>query len=703
VSGGRRFAAGALAVLAVVALVLALAVGYVRHAAVDSDQFANRATAALEDDSVRTVIAERVTDGLVLQNDSDLIAARPLIESIVSSVVGGRAFTTVFRAGVRDVHRALFDRDQDTVTLTLADVATIVAAGLEAVQPSLARELDATRRVQVMRRNIGSVSAKLVRAADAIELLAPLLLLVAAGTGAGALWLAANRRSMVVRLGVGTAAGGLVLVVALDVARALLVDHVDGPDARAAAGAVWDAFLGDLRTAAWILAGCGAVVAAAAASLIRPVDLGAPLRRAGSWIATEPRRPVLRVLRGVLLVGIGLSFVLARDAVIGVLFTAAGIYLIYAGVSAILWLVYQPRERPEEEPARARRRQPLVAGVVACALIAGAIVAFVGTGGTTTAAPAAGACNGHVELCDRSLPHVALAATHNSMSVPLPGWYSSEQDAPIAQQLRYGVRGLLIDTHYADRLDDGKLRTDIDAERARRQAREDGVSPSAVDSALRLRDRLGFAGSGERGIYLCHSFCELGGTPLADALRDLHDFLVANPGEVVVVINQDYVTPRDFVGAVQDAGLGGMAYRGPVSGDWPTLRQMIDRNQRVVFLAENHAGAAPWYHLAYRAITEETPYAFPEARQLTERSKLARTCRPNRGPARAPLFLVNHWVTTDPIPLPSNADKVNAYQRLIRRLRDCARIRHHIPNLVAVNFYRRGGLMRAVDSLNRVG
>jgi hypothetical protein len=47
-----------------------------------------------------------------------------------------------------------------------------------------------------------------------------------------------------------------------------------------------------------------------------------------------------------------------------------------------------------------------------------------------------------------------------------------------------------------------------------------------------------------------------------DALREMHDFLIANPGEVVVLINQDYVTPQDFVGAVQDAGLADPAYRG---------------------------------------------------------------------------------------------------------------------------------------------
>jgi hypothetical protein len=341
--------------------------------------------------------------------------------------------------------------------------------------------------------------------------------------------------------------------------------------------------------------------------------------------------------------------------------------------------------------------------VLATVIIVGATLAFVGSGGTTTPAPAAGPCNGHAALCDRTLPEVALAATHNSMSAPLPGWFSSAQDAPIGEQLRFGIRGLLIDTHYADRLGNGRLRTFFgDPKELRRQAQQDGVSPSAVDSALRLRERLGFHGRGDRGMYLCHSFCELGGTRLQDALRDLHDFLIANPGEVVVVINQDYITPQDFVGAIRDAGLADLAYRGSVTGRWPTLRQMIDTNQRVVFLAENHAGAAPWYRLAYDTITEETPYAFAKPEQLIDPAALAATCALSRGPARAPMFLVNHWITTDPLPLPSQADKVNAYRPLMRRLRECQRIRRHIPNLVAVNFYRRGDLLRAVDTLNGV-
>ena len=494
------------------------------------------------------------------------------------------------------------------------------------------------------------------------------------------------------------------LVVAYAVVRSLALGSLEEAQERAAAGAVWDAFLGDLKTASLILAGSGAVIAASAASLLKPVDIGPPLRRAGAWITTEPARPALRAVRGVALVGAGLLVILAREAVIQLLFTLIGVYLIFEGVSAILRLVYRPPAgEPRAVATRSRRGRRVVAPLLAAALIAVAIAVFLGSGGVTTAAPPSGACNGHDALCERSLDEVALPATHNSMSVPLPGWYSSVQEAPIADQLAEGVRGLLIDTHYADRLAGGRLRTYFGSrEELRRQAQQDGVSPEAVDAALRTRERLGFRGEGERGMYLCHTFCELGGTPLEDVLDDIHDFLVSNPEEVVVIINQDYVTPEDFVTAATDAGLEELAYRGPTKGAWPTLRHMIDRNQRAVFLAENDAGAAPWYDLAYESITEETPYAFSKVAQLTDPARLAASCEPNRGPDGAPVFLANHWITTDPLPLPSDAERVNAYEPLLARMRECRRLRGQLPNLVAVNFYRRGDIFRVVDALNGV-
>jgi hypothetical protein len=701
----RLVGARVLVVVASLAILLALVAAYARQAAVDSDQFANRATAALRDDSVRSLIAQKLTDEVVLKNKADLIAARPIIESVASDIVGGRAFTGLWRKAVRDVHRALFKHDENTVTLTIADVGTVLAAALEQVRPSLARELRSTERVEIVRRNIGSLSATLADVAERVKVLAILLILVSLMLVAGALFLSPDRRSTVIELGIGVAVAGGLLVVAYAITRSAAVNHLNEPDEQAAARAVWDAFLGDLRTEGWILAGSGAVVAAAASSLIKPLPFGEPLRVAGAWVAREPAHTFGRALRGVAFAAAGVFVLVDRNAVLALLLNAFGIYLIYEGVSAILRLVYRPEEhvepRPAPGPLRRFHRRRLAIGLVPLVAIPIVIAVFLGSGGTTTAAPAKPPCNGREELCDRPLDRVVLAATHNSMSVPLPGWFSSQQEVPIADQLHEGIRGLLIDTHYADRLPNGKVRTFFGgSDELARRTKLDGVSSDSFDAALRIRDRLGFEGKGERGMYLCHSFCELGATRLDSVLADLRTFLVANPGAVVVVINQDYVTPEDFVGAVRDADLEPLTYKGPVDGSWPTLREMIDRNERVVFLAENQAGAAPWYHLAYDSITQETPYAFKKVRQLTSADGLDTTCEANRGPKNAPLFLLNHWITTDPVPLPSDAAKVNAYDPLLARAEDCRRIRHHLPNLVAVNFYRRGDLFRVVDKLN---
>ena len=160
---------------------------------------------------------------------------------------------------------------------------------------------------------------------------------------------------------------------------------------------------------------------------------------------------------------------------------------------------------------------------------------------------------------------------------------------------------------------------------------QDGVSDADFEAALRIRDRLGFRGKGERGMYLCHTLCELGATPLSTGLGDIHDFLVTHPSEVVVVVNQDYVRPADFVKAIGDAGLARYAFTPPADGDWPTLREMIEADQRLVVLAENHAGAAPWYQLAYKRLTEETPFNFPRASLLTAKSAGPRAASPTAG------------------------------------------------------------------------
>jgi hypothetical protein len=700
----RRVGATGLVWLTALLLLLATLAGYARRSLFDSDQFANRAASTLRDDSVRSLAAERITDQVVLKQQADLIAARPVIQSIVSTLIGGSAFRTLFVRSVRDVHRAVFQRDQNTVTLTLADVGTVAGAALERFRPTLAAKLTRSGSVTLVKDNLGSAAGTAARWAEGIRVLAYVLAGLTLVAAAGAIVLSTDRRTTVAQLGVAIAVVGILVVIAYTVSRAIVLSHLSDPDERAAAGDVWSAFLGDLRTFGWVLAGSGAVVAAAASSVLHPVEIQGALRRGWRIAAGEPKAAWLRVLRGLALIALGVLVIAQPITALQVVATLVGVYIVYLGVEAILRLTYQPghAEAHEEVVELRHRVRRLAVPALAVLLIGGAVATFLATGGTSeTAAASVNTCNGYAALCDKTLPEVVLPATHNAMSAPLPGWFSSEQDRSIGGQLDDGIRGLLIDTHYGDKLANGRVRTDISNLQA--VLTQDGVSQDQLNAALRLRGRAGFKGQGTRGMYLCHTLCELGATPLATGLKEIHDFIVTHPDNVLVVINQDYVTPADYVKAISDAGLSSYVYKGLGGSHWPTLREMIEQSQQIVFLAENKAGGASWYQLAYKSLVEETPYKFPKASLLTSSSNLAASCKPNRGPSKgAPLFLENHWVSTDPIPLPSDAKKVNAYQPLLARSQRCEQIRDHIPNLIAVNFYKQGDLFKVVNKLNGV-
>lgn len=702
----RERLATVLAVVSLFVLALAIVVGYAERAAGNADQFANRATTALTDPSVRDLLGQRITDEIVLQRKSDLLAARPLIQSAVSSMLGSRAFAGLFAAGVRDVHRAVLEGSQNTVTLTLHDVDTVVRAALDQFRPDLARRID-SGKVVLLRRDLNTLVAEGAHLTAAVRTTWIVLVLLYVALLLAGLWLAPDRRRSAIHFSAAIAGAGLLVLVGLRVAGDVATGGLSGADATAAGRAVWDAFFGGLHTLAWLVAALGAILAASSASVIRPPALDEPLRRFVELIRHEPRRPVWRALRGATAAALGLAIALNPDTAVRALVTITGIYLVYGGATALLALIYSPEEAAERAAARAaaprhsQRRRLMVPLFVAAAAIALTTAGAASTGVLTVPGKSRGGCNGHVELCERPLNEVAFAATHNSMSVPLPGWFSAEQERPIPSQLADGIHALLIDTYFADLLPNGRHRT-VFGKNPLEANGADSLGPEATAAALRIRDRLGFKGQGERGMFLCHGFCELGATPVAEVLRQIRDFLVANPDEVLLIINQDDVPPAAFVAEVRKAGLEPFAYDGPVTGRWPTLREMIDSGKRLVIFSEHQGGAAPWYRVGYDAALQETPFAFAKVAELTDPKRWPASCVPHRGKDTAPLLLLNHWITNDPVPLPSVAAQVNAYEPLLGRARACQKQRHRLPNIVAVNFYRRGDLMKVVDSLNGV-
>jgi hypothetical protein len=136
--------------LAALLLPAATLAGYARLTLLDSDQFAARATASVQNASVRSLIADRVTDEVIRRHRADLVSARPITSSAISGIVGSGAFASLFRRAVLDAHRAVVTHDEDTLTFTLADVGTVAAAAIKQVKPSLAAQVEASGNVALV-------------------------------------------------------------------------------------------------------------------------------------------------------------------------------------------------------------------------------------------------------------------------------------------------------------------------------------------------------------------------------------------------------------------------------------------------------------------------------------------------------------------------------------------------------------------------
>ncbi|KAF4374041.1 hypothetical protein F8388_007947 [Cannabis sativa] len=116
-------------------------------------------------------------------------------------------------------------------------------------------------------------------------------------------------------------------------------------------------------------------------------------------------------------------------------------------------------------------------------------------------------------------------------------------------------------------------------------------------------------------IWLCHSF---GGQcynftafqPAINVLKEVETFLQSNPTEIVTIIIEDYVTsPKGLTKVFDAAGLRKYWFplsRMPKNGrDWPTVDDMIQKNQRlVVFTSKSSKEASEGIAYEWRYVVE---------------------------------------------------------------------------------------------------
>ena len=702
----RPLASWLLLVLGALLLVAAQLTLWTSDAVLDSDGFTDRAVRALSDERVQAYVSAFIVDQLIERGSSQLVAARPLIEAAVQAVIGSAAFEQLYDTALRQTHRALLG--DEPIVLRIVDASVVVQNTLSSFNADLAESLPEID-TSVLEVADSVYVDGVLRVANAVRFLAVALPLAALAAFAGSWAVARGRRGALMRVGVAALAVALLMVLALDVSRAVLAAVVGGGRAGEATTGAWNAFLGDLRGWNVAIGAAGAVLATAASPWMAGRSPLQALRRLGS-VGLAPGDGPWQLARPLALVAVGAAALLNPRGFADLAIAVAGVAAIYFGLAELARLLRRPglpsaadatsaaggAARAAAEAAAARRPGPrgaTRAAAVAALLLAGAVLAWTQLsgllpfGGGAEARPAV--CNGHAALCDRRVDEVAFAATHNSMSSAADGWYLAAHRDGIAAQLEAGVRALLIDVWYGSPTRAGVATEYLGGDR-------EAMDERYGEDVMAARDRVAEAldAGAARALYLCHVFCELGATPLADALADVRRFLVSNPGEVVIVVVQDEAPAADVAAAFADAGLDRYAYAHPGPADpWPTLGELSERNERLIVMTENAASAPePWMHRGFE-LMQETPYSFRSDDELS--------CEPNRGPASAPLFLVNHWIE-DVSPLIGDAERLNARGFLLPRLRQCETERGLLPNLVAVNFYRSGDLLAVVDELNGV-
>jgi hypothetical protein len=660
----------------------------------DPITFGDRVAASLEQPAVAAVAADWMTTAL-LEQKPDLTPFRPLVLAAAHGLATTPAFRGVVRTGARSAHQGVFAEGTRRAVLSVPDVGILLRSALEQGHPELAERIP--ERLQAVAAVLGddmgtTLVVELWELRSYVETLAfatgaaGLLLLV---VGAG---LQPDRHRGFADAGVALMAAGVAAWAALPLG-GILLGQLAAPARAPALQGLWSTFFGELGSWGVLFGGLGLLLAAASSSLLESWDPATWARDRLRALAevSETRRG--RLGRGTAVLLTGVLAISAPQFVATAGVVVVGATLAFLGARELFGAV---AEAAEANPVAARVQVRGLAGtlaVVGLALALGAVWLVRRSPAVLPDPTSVSACNGSQALCDRRLDEVSLAGTHNAMShVETPDWLFPHHQAGIPRQLQDGIRALLIDVHYGFP-GASRIKTDLGGERPTEAALEEALGAEGVAAAYRIRDRLIGEDPGRRGLYLCHGLCEIGAYELEPTLRQIRSFLVQRPDAVLVIVIEDYVSPEDLAAAFEESGLAQLVYTGPAP-PWPTLRQLVRAGRPVLVFLESGRPGVPWLRPAFENI-QETPYTFHSPEEFS--------CRPNRGGSRGSLFQINHWIETTPTPLPSNAERVNAYEPLLARARECQEERQHLPNVLAVDFYRSGDVLRVVDTLNGLG
>ncbi|HYI97265.1 MAG TPA: hypothetical protein VEX68_27245 [Bryobacteraceae bacterium] len=678
--------------------VLCLAAGSILYVAsrnlFDAHAFGIRVSESLFDPGVANYASQTITDSII-KSRPNLIAIRPFIQATASSLVSARPFRALAGTAAQQAHRAAFSEGGQRLVLSIPDLQILVHSALSQTSPELAGKIP--KQIQTAIASLGeNKSSQLLvdvwRLGRRSQWLWKLLFPCGAALLLVGLWATSDRQRGLVWMGKEIIGAGVILAMLIPAAK-IAAAAISSATERDLVRGLIHAFFGDLNSWAWFFCGLGILVAAGASSQLERVDPLGTARNAIYRLITPPAFPSYRLAWGLLLLVIGLLAAIYPLEVLRGAIILTGILSAYVGVREVFRVVREAPKRGSSETDISSEQSPALPFIAAIALVP-ILGAFwiIRKDAAIAVAPEAATltCNGSADLCDRKVDEVAFAGTHNAMSnQSIPGWMFPHQEAAIPQQLTDGIRALLFDVHRGF-AGGARIKTDMSTEPSAEKIIA-AVGQDGYNAALRIRNRLVGVDEGNPSLYLCHGFCELGAYTLTPLLTQIRGFLVSHPDDVLLMIIEDYAAPAEIARAFDESGVTDFVYQGPGQPRWPTLRDLITSGRRVIVFIESGRPGVGWLRPAFESI-RETPYTFHKPEEFT--------CTTNRGGDLGSLFLMNNWIDTTPAPKPSNAAIVNSFAALSQRATLCTQERFHMPNIIAVDFYRTGDLLRVVDRVN---
>ncbi|KAM7264169.1 hypothetical protein ACFE04_001852 [Oxalis oulophora] len=208
-------------------------------------------------------------------------------------------------------------------------------------------------------------------------------------------------------------------------------------------------------------------------------------------------------------------------------------------------------------------------------------------------------------------------------------------------------------------------------------------------------------------VWLCHStgsqcYDFTAFQPAIDALKQIEIFLKANQSEIVTIFIEDYVTsPNGLTKVFNASGLSNYLLpvsRMPKNGeDWPTVDDMVSKNQRlVVFTSKSAKEAAEGIAYQWNYVVES---------QYGDEGMIEGSC-PNRAESSPMETKTRSLVLQNYFPTSPNASEscLNNSAPLQKMMNTCYEATgKRWPNFIALDFYKRsdgGGVADTIDKAN---